>query len=118
MTYDLKIGYHSLPLVTSSTLFFFCEALRQLGAKRQGGHTPTVCVMKKAFVWRGLMNLFSLYHAFFIVYNSKQNHYKMARWTLQRLVAEFTFKIFVSHSMMKNNYSSRNPVFTIRCVIV
>ena len=37
MTYDLKIGYQSLPLVTSSTLVFFREALRQLGAKRQGG---------------------------------------------------------------------------------
>ena len=59
MTYDLKIGYQSLSIVTSSTLDFFRKALRQLGAKRQGGgsYKPSplaVRVMKKALAWRGL----------------------------------------------------------------
>ena len=65
MTYELKIGYQSLPLVTSSTLFFFREALRQLGAKRQGGRTtpppsPSACspsASTKALAWRGLKAL-------------------------------------------------------------
>ena len=46
LTYDLKTGYRWLRLVTTYTmlLLFFCEALAQLRAKREGGAPiPLLC---------------------------------------------------------------------------
>ena len=60
MTYDLKIGYQSLPLVTSRTLFF-SRSFRQLGAKREvmGRTNPARRPRyEKALAWRGLTTKF------------------------------------------------------------
>ena len=46
MTYDLKTGYRWLCLVTTYTMFFFCEALAQLEAKREGERTPPPCAVE------------------------------------------------------------------------
>ena len=54
ITWDLKFGYQSQRLVTADVLvFFFCEALAQIGAKRRRVLSSSYGVESR-YVWRGV----------------------------------------------------------------